>query len=297
MADSSEPRRSPRKQKQKSLDSFFKPKAKKSKPEPAKPAGAEAAKPADGKERAQQNKKAAQQTLARNFLKPLQDPGWRDALDGETSKPYLFQLAQFVAKERKAKTVYPPPEHTFAALDACKLDDVKIVIVGQDPYHGPGQAHGLCFSIADGADCKFPPSLRNIFVELSRDLPGTTLPPKGKGDLTKWAERGVLLLNSSLTVRKGEANSHAKAGWHTFTDAVIRTVNRRQKGAVFILWGKPARDKCSSINRTRHRVIESSHPSPLSNTKTATPFTGSSVFSRANALLEELGWGPVDWNL
>ena len=118
MADSSEPRRSPRKQKQKSLDSFFKPKAKKSKPEPAKPAGAEAAKPADGKERAQQNKKAAQQTLARNFLKPLQDQGWRDALDGETSKPYLFQLAQFVAKERKSKTVYPPPEHTFAALDA-----------------------------------------------------------------------------------------------------------------------------------------------------------------------------------
>ena len=206
MADSSEPRRSPRKQKQKSLDSFFKPKAKKPKPEPAKPAET------DGKERAQQNKKAAQQTLARNFLKPLQDQGWRDALDGETSKPYLFQLAQFVAKERKSKTVYPPPEHTFAALDACKLDDVKIVIVGQDPYHGPGQAHGLCFSIAYGADCKFPPSLRNIFVELSRDLPGTTLPPKGKGDLTKWAQRGVLLLNSSLTVRRGEANSHAKAG-------------------------------------------------------------------------------------
>ena len=110
-------------------------------------------------------------------------------------------------------------------------------------------------------------------------------------------KRQVLLLNSSLTVRRGEANSHAKAGWHTLTDAVIRTVNRRQKGAVFILWGKPARDKCSSINRTRHRVIESSHPSPLSNTKTATPFTGSGVFSRANELLGELGWEPVDWNL
>ena len=241
--------------------------------------------------------RSSQEHIAHAFLGQLSDGGWRDALDGEISKPYLFQLAQFVAKERKSKTVYPPPQDTFAALDACKLDDVKIVIVGQDPYHGPGQAHGLCFSIADGADCKFPPSLRNIFVELSRDLPGTTLPPKGKGDLTKWAQRGVLLLNSSLTVRKGEANSHAKAGWHTFTDAVIRTVNRRQKGAVFILWGKPARDKCSSINRTRHRVIESSHPSPLSNTKTATPFTGSSVFSRANALLGELGWGPVDWNL
>ena len=241
--------------------------------------------------------RSSQEQIAHAFLAPIGDRGWRDALDGETSKPYLFQLAQFVAKERKSKTVYPPPQDTFAALDACKLDDVKIVIVGQDPYHGPGQAHGLCFSIADGADCKFPPSLRNIFVELSRDLPGTTLPPKGKGDLTKWAQRGVLLLNSSLTVRKGEANSHAKAGWHTFTDAVIRTVNRRQKGAVFVLWGKPARDKCSSINRTRHRVIESSHPSPLSNTKTATPFTGSGVFSRANALLGELGWGPVDWNL
>ena len=240
---------------------------------------------------------SSQEETAGAFLAPIGDRGWRNALDGETSKPYLFQLAQFVAKERKSKTVYPPPEHTFAALDACKLDDVKIVIVGQDPYHGPGQAHGLCFSIADGADCKFPPSLRNIFVELARDLPGTSLPPKGKGDLTKWAQRGVLLLNSSLTVRRGEANSHAKAGWHTFTDAVIRAVNSRRKGAVFILWGKPARDKCANIDRTKHRVIESSHPSPLSNTKTATPFTGSSCFSRANALLGELGWGPVDWNL
>ena len=289
MADATEPRRSPRKQKQKSIDAFFAPRPKKAK--------TEAAQPADGKARAVHNKRAAQQTQARAFLKPLQDEGWRSALDGETSKPYLFQLAQYIAKERKSKTVYPPSESTFAALDACKLEDVKVVIVGQDPYHGPGQAHGLCFSIKDGAACKFPPSLRNMFAELARDIPGTSIPDRPGGDLMKWAQRGVLLLNSSLTVRKGEANSHAKSGWHAFTDAVVKAVNKRSKGAVFVLWGTPARDKCATINRTKHRVIESSHPSPLSNTKTATPFTGSSCFSRANSLLEELAWEPVDWNL
>ena len=188
MADSGEPRRSPRKQKQKSLDSFFKPKAKKPKPAPAKPAADGAEKPADGKERSLQNKKAAQQTLARNFLKPLQDQGWRDALDGETSKPYLFQLAQFVAKERKSKTVYPPQEHTFAALDACKLDDVKIVIVGQDPYHGPGQAHGLAFSCNDGS---IPRSLDNMFKELLADPDSGVSRYPTTGNLGAWARRGT----------------------------------------------------------------------------------------------------------
>ena len=185
---------------------------------------------------------------------PLSDGGWRDALDGETSKPYLFQLAQFVAKERKSKTVYPPPQDTFAALDACKLDDVKIVIVGQDPYHGPGQAHGLCFSIADGADCKFPPSLRNIFVELARDLPGTSLPPKGKGDLTKWAQRGVLLLNSSLTVRRGGANS-AKAGWPR-SPTRSSDGESAEQGRRLYLVGQAGPRQCANIDRTKHRVID-----------------------------------------
>eukprot|EP00629_Pelagomonadales_sp_RCC1024_P003552 CAMPEP_0119283764 /NCGR_PEP_ID=MMETSP1329-20130426/29114_1 /TAXON_ID=114041 /ORGANISM="Genus nov. species nov., Strain RCC1024" /LENGTH=283 /DNA_ID=CAMNT_0007284439 /DNA_START=165 /DNA_END=1013 /DNA_ORIENTATION=+ len=280
---------------QASIKSFFKPApAKKQKTEDASDAGEKT-----GAARAAANLKEAKKKRALAFLKPIADDGWRAALEGEAGKSYLYELAQFVAKERRTQTVYPPEAQTFAALDACPLADVKVVIVGQDPYHGPGQAHGLAFSIADGADCKFPPSLRNIFAEAEADV-AASLPPRPGGDLTPWASRGVLLLNSALTVRKGEANSHQKSGWADFTDAVVRAVNRRPgKGAVFVLWGKPAATKCASINTSKHRTITSSHPSPLSNTKTATPFTGSKVFSRINKLLvDELGWDAgVDWNL
>mmetsp|Transcript_1838 Transcript_1838/g.5555 ORF Transcript_1838/g.5555 Transcript_1838/m.5555 type:complete len:298 (+) Transcript_1838:627-1520(+) len=296
MADSASPRRSPRKTKapgqQASITSFFQPAAKKSKPAAA-PAAA-----ADPAQRAAANKKEAKRKRALAFLEPLADEAWREALAKEAAKPYLYDLAEFVAKERRAKTVYPPHEQQFAALDACALADVKVVVVGQDPYHGPGQAHGLSFSIARGADCKFPPSLRNILNEAEADV-AARRPPPGEGDLTPWAQRGVLLLNACLTVRRGEANSHKASGWAKFTDAVVSAVNRRAgKGAVFILWGKPAQEKCAAINKAKHRVITSSHPSPLSNTKTATPFTGSKCFSRTNALLAELGWEDgVDWNL
>ncbi|EGB01883.1 hypothetical protein AURANDRAFT_18285, partial [Aureococcus anophagefferens] len=188
------------------------------------------------------------------------DDEWRAALAGEASKSYLFALAEFVAKERRAKTVFPPPEHTFAALDACPLSGIKVVVVGQDPYHGPGQAHGLAFSIKDGADCKFPPSLRRIIRECQEDV-GAKPPPAGTGDLSKWAERGVLLLNTTLTVLQGDANSHAEKGWETFTDAVVRCVNQRPgKGVVFLLLGLAARAKCASVNRGKHAVLEIAHP-------------------------------------
>jgi uracil-DNA glycosylase len=233
------------------------------------------------------------------FLAPLADAGWRAALAGEAKKSYVASLAGFVARERSAKTVFPPAASTFAALDACPLARIKVVVVGQDPYHGAGQAHGLAFSIASGSRGKYPPSLRNLLKEAKDDV-GATMPPPGTGDLTAWARRGVLLLNACLTVRKGEANSHAKRGWESFTDAVIAAVNDRPgRGVVFLLWGKPAAAKCGRIDATKHRVLASSHPSPLSNTKTDTPFTGSKCFSRANALLTgDLGWDEgVDWNL
>ena len=293
------------------MKDFFAPKPKKQKPAstPAAKADDAAAKTteekpttatdATAKAKILANKKEAQKKRALKFLEPIADDEWRAALAGEASKSYLFALAEFVAKERRAKTVFPPPEHTFAALDACPLSGIKVVVVGQDPYHGPGQAHGLAFSIKDGADCKFPPSLRNILKECGEDV-GATPPPAGTGDLSKWAARGVLLLNTSLTVRRGEANSHQKKGWETFTDAVVKCVNRRPgKGAVFVLWGKPALAKCANIDRRKHKVIVSSHPSPLSNTKTDAPFTGSKCFSRINAhLVDDLGYeSGIDWDL
>ncbi|KAJ8601487.1 hypothetical protein CTAYLR_006702 [Chrysophaeum taylorii] len=188
------------------------------------------------------------------------------------------------------------PESVFAALNACPLSAVKVVVVGQDPYHGPGQAHGLAFSIAKGARCKFPPSLRNILDEVSDDVKASK---SSGGDLMPWAERGVLLLNAVLTVRGGAANSHQNKGWERFTDAVISAVNTRCPGVVFLLWGKPAQTKCASINKKKHRVLASSHPSPLSNTKTKSPFTGSRCFSKCNdLLLTDLGHdSAVNWDL
>jgi uracil-DNA glycosylase len=234
---------------------------------------------------------------------PSQALGVAEALGAEAGKPYFKQLSAFVAAQRRKGPVYPPSEHVFAALDACPLSAVRVVIVGQDPYHGPGQAHGLAFSIADTSRCKFPPSLRNIFHECHSDpavefARGVACASGSRGSLGAWASQGVLLLNAVLTVDGGKPNSHQKKGWEQFTDAVVRAVLRRPgKGCVFLLWGLPAAKKVPAIDKAFHRVITSSHPSPLSNGKGNEPFTGSRCFSRCNALLAELGHEPIDWNV
>jgi uracil-DNA glycosylase len=214
---------------------------------------------------------------------------WNPVLRAELEKPYWRELQSFVADERRAHPVYPPPDDVFAALHKTPYAEVKAVILGQDPYHGPGQAHGLCFSVRPGV--ALPPSLRNIFKELASDL---GVPPPNHGCLDAWAEQGVLLLNTTLTVRAHEAASHQKHGWETFTDEVIRAVAAKQKRVVFILWGAAARRKQELIDRSRHVVIESAHPSPLS---AHNGFFGSRPFSRTNAALEAAGRTPIDWTI
>lgn len=214
---------------------------------------------------------------------------WNPVLREELSQPYWYELQSFVAAERDAGPVYPPPDRVFAALHLTPLAEVKVVILGQDPYHGPGQAHGLCFSVPSGV--ALPPSLRNIYRELHDDL---GVPTPRSGDLTPWARRGVLLLNTTLTVRAGAAASHQGHGWEVFTDQVIRAVSARPERIVFILWGAHARKKRALVDRSRHVVIESAHPSPLS---AHNGFFGSRPFSRANAALVAAGREPVDWSL
>lgn len=214
---------------------------------------------------------------------------WNPALRGEFDKPYWSELQQFVAEERGRHVVFPEPDEVFAALHLTPLSQVKVLILGQDPYHGPGQAHGLCFSVRKGTPP--PPSLQNIFTELHDDL-GIDRP--ADGDLTSWARQGVLLLNATLTVRAHQAASHQGKGWETFTDEVIRAVNDRPERVVFILWGNSARRKKALIDTERHVVIESPHPSPLSAHR---GFFGSRPFSRANEALVAAGRDPVDWRL
>jgi len=214
---------------------------------------------------------------------------WNPVLRAELAKPYWGELQQFVAAERARATVYPQPDEVFAALHLTPFSQVKAVILGQDPYHGPNQAHGLCFSVRPGV--RPPPSLQNIFKELESDL---GIPPPAHGCLDSWARQGVLLLNASLTVRAGKAASHQGKGWETFTDAVLRTVDTKQERVVFILWGASARRKKALIDTSRHVVIESPHPSPLS---ASSGFFGSRPFSRANAALVEAGREPIDWSL
>ena len=222
-------------------------------------------------------------------------PGWAKALAEEVSSDQHRQLRAFVAAERNSQEVYPPPEATLAALRAVDLEAVEVVIVGQDPYHGPGQAHGLCFSVRDLSTCVFPPSLRNVLREASRtteNWPEHPDPAK-RGDLSRWASsQGVLLLNSVLTVRRGAANSHAGQGWEEFTDAVVKAVAERERGVVFGLWGNAAKRKVSAVGQ-QHRVVATSHPSPLSAAKGRDAFMGSDCFSRINAHLVELGRRPV----
>ena len=214
---------------------------------------------------------------------------WNPVLRGEFAKPYWQQLQRFVAGQRARYTVFPPEPDVFAALHLTSYADTRVVILGQDPYHGPNQAHGLCFSVRRGV--AVPPSLANIYKELHSDL---GLPIPTHGNLEAWARQGVLLLNTTLTVRAAEAASHQGQGWETFTDEVLRTVNAKQQRVVFILWGAAARKKKSLIDLGRHVVLESAHPSPLS---AHNGFFGSRPFSKTNAALEAAGLAPIDWSV
>lgn len=214
---------------------------------------------------------------------------WNPLLRAEFDKPYWADLLAFVAAERMRGDVYPPPEDVFAALHLTPYESVKVLIVGQDPYHGPGQAHGLCFSVRSGV--RPPPSLANIHKELADDV-GVAVPDHG--NLEAWARQGVLLLNTSLTVRARDAASHQGKGWETFTDEVIRVVAAKPERVVFILWGASARRKRELVDTERHVVIESAHPSPFAAHK---GFFGSKPFSRTNEALIAAGREPVDWTL
>jgi uracil-DNA glycosylase len=214
---------------------------------------------------------------------------WRPILISETEKPYWKPLQQFVKDERRKYQVFPPDKEVFAALHLTPYEKVSVLILGQDPYHEVGQAHGLCFSVQP--DVAIPPSLQNIYKELHDDL-GCTIP--NNGYLTPWAEQGVLLLNAVLTVRAHQANSHQGKGWETFTDAIIRAVNDKPDRVVFVLWGAYARKKKPLVDITRHVIIESAHPSPLS---AANGFFGSRPFSKINAALREAGKPEIDWQI
>ncbi|MBQ7288672.1 MAG: uracil-DNA glycosylase [Clostridia bacterium] len=214
---------------------------------------------------------------------------WDEILADEFTKPYYLQLRQFLKQEYTTRTVYPDMYSIFNALKATAFRDVKVVLLGQDPYHGPGQAHGMCFSVQKGVEP--PPSLKNIFKELESDL-GITAP--AHGCLTHWAEQGVLLLNTVLTVRAGQANSHKGMGWETFTDRVISELNNKQTPVVFLLWGANARNKARVITNPIHIKLETVHPSPLS---AYGGFFGCRHFSKTNAILEQSGQAPIDWRL
>lgn len=217
------------------------------------------------------------------------EQSWKNALAPEFGKPYFEALVRFLREEKSAgKRIYPPGSQIFRAFDLTPVRDVKVVVLGQDPYHGQGQAHGLSFSVPAGIPA--PPSLKNIFKEIESDL-GIRM--SGYPDLEKWARQGVLLLNAVLTVRSGEAASHSKIGWEQFTDAVIRYISDNCEGVVFLLWGNFARSKRDLIDHTRHFVLEAAHPSPLARGA----FFGCRHFSRTNQILSSQGKSPVDWQL
>ena len=216
------------------------------------------------------------------------DPSWKEHLSEEFAKPYFIDLTNFVRQEYQTATCYPLGRLIFNAFNLCPFNKVKVVIIGQDPYHGPGQAHGLSFSVCDGVP--FPPSLQNIFKEIQQDM-GTPIPITG--NLTRWAEQGVLLLNATLTVREHQPGSHQRHGWEQFTDAAIKALNAHRDNLVFILWGGYARSKASLIDASRHLVLQSAHPSPMSANKGG--WFGNHHFSRANAYLVEHGQEPINW--
>lgn len=215
------------------------------------------------------------------------EESWKQRLAPEFEKDYFVRLTDFVRAEYRSNTIYPPGKLIFNAFNLCPFDQAKVVIIGQDPYHGPGQAHGLCFSVNEGV--AFPPSLRNIFKEIESDL-GTPVP--AHGDLTRWANQGVLLLNATLTVRAHQAGSHQRMGWEEFTDAAIRILAEQREHLVFILWGAYAQKKGAFIDRNKHMVLASAHPSPLS---AYNGFFGNKHFSRANEYLISHGQTPIQW--
>ena len=216
---------------------------------------------------------------------------WQDALGPQKEAEYFTRLMARIQSEREAgKVIYPPQQDVFNALRYTPLESVKVVILGQDPYHGAGQAHGLCFSVLPGV--KTPPSLVNIYKELATDIDGFVIPEHGT--LTSWAEQGVLLLNTVLTVEQGKAHSHAKWGWETFTDAVINAVNRHQQGVVFLLWGSHAQKKGKHIDTSKHHVLSAPHPSPLSAHR---GFLGCKHFSQTNQLLTSQNKSPINWQV
>lgn len=215
------------------------------------------------------------------------EESWKKELAGEFDKDYFVKLTDFVRREYATTTIYPPGRLIFNAFNLCPFHQTKVVIIGQDPYHGPNQAHGLCFSVNDGI--AFPPSLQNIFKEIQSDL-GT--PPPTSGNLTRWAEQGVLLLNATLTVRAHTAGSHQRKGWEEFTDAAIQCLANGREHLVFILWGAYAQKKGAFIDRNRHLVLSSAHPSPLS---AYNGFFGNKHFSRANEYLQQHGMTPIVW--
>lgn len=217
------------------------------------------------------------------------EESWKNALADEFGKPYFESLVRFLHSEKAAgQTIYPPGSQIFRAFELTPLDNLKVVILGQDPYHGPGQAHGLSFSVSAGVPA--PPSLKNIFKEIESDL-GVKM--SGYPDLEKWARQGVLLLNAVLTVRAGQPTSHSKVGWQEFTDAVIRYISDNCEGVVFLLWGNFARTKSALIDHSKHHVLEAAHPSPLARGA----FFGCRHFSQTNALLASRGLRPIDWQL
>ena len=219
------------------------------------------------------------------------ESGWKKMLNFEFSKPYFLQLATHLRTEKiQGKNIYPPGSRIFNAFSLTPFDEVKVVLIGQDPYHGAGQAHGLCFSVPEGITP--PPSLVNIFKEIRSDLGIET--PSGFGNLSKWAEQGVLLLNAFLTVRANEPLSHSKIGWEEFTNTVISCLSENKKGVVFILWGKFAQSKQALIDETKHYVLKAAHPSPFSADK---GFFGCKHFSKTNELLMKEGKAPIDWKL
>ncbi len=215
------------------------------------------------------------------------ESSWREVLNEEFTKPYFTELVEFVKSEYTNHKVYPPGKQIFSAFDHCSFDDVKVVIIGQDPYHGPGQANGLCFSVAEGV--RMPPSLVNIFKEIKDDI-GSEIPPHGS--LERWADQGVLLLNATLTVRAATAGSHQGKGWEQFTDAVIQKVSEAKENVVFLLWGAYAQRKGEIIDRARHHVLESAHPSPFAAHR---GFFGNKHFSRTNEYLKKQGLELIDW--
>lgn len=218
------------------------------------------------------------------------EPSWKKVLEPEFEKPYFQELANFVKLEYADRSTrcFPPGRQIFAAFDRCPFEKLKVVIIGQDPYHGYGQAHGLCFSVNDGV--LFPPSLRNIFEEIKNDI-GIAVPPTG--NLERWADQGVLLLNATLTVREGLAGSHQDKGWERFTDAVIKAVSDEKQNVVFLLWGSYAKKKGAMVDRSKHLVLESGHPSPLSANRGH--WFGNRHFSQTNQYLASKGSAPIIW--